>query len=88
VEGDGIDCGDLTVTDIQVLGVDVYNLDADADGIGCESAATSPTSSNPATTTGSLPRTGQDTRDLVVIGSLLLAGGAALLLARHRVARA
>ena len=32
-----VDCGELGATDIQVTGDDPYGLDADGDGIGCES---------------------------------------------------
>jgi hypothetical protein len=32
-----VDCGELGATDIQVTGDDPYGLDADGDGVGCES---------------------------------------------------
>jgi LPXTG-motif cell wall-anchored protein len=83
VAGDSLDCGDLEVTDVQVIGVDTYNLDADGDGIGCESSSTAPT-----TGSGTLPRTGQSSQGLVAVGSLLICGGAALVgLSRRRIAR-
>jgi len=36
-EGFDVDCGELSDSDIEVYGDDEYGLDADGDGIGCES---------------------------------------------------
>ena len=35
--GPDVDCGDLSAKRFQVVGQDVYRLDADKDGIACES---------------------------------------------------
>lgn len=86
VAGDDLDCIDLAISDIQVIGTDVYNLDGDNDGIGCDSEAPAATSTPPS---GTLPRTGLDTPQLVTLGTLLLGSGAACIaLSRRRIARA
>jgi LPXTG-motif cell wall-anchored protein len=85
VAGADLDCSQIEATDIRVIGVDVYGLDGNNDGIGCEHDAASPSS----TASGTLPRTGQSSQGLIVIGTALLVGGAALVaLSRRRIARA
>jgi hypothetical protein len=36
-EGFDVDCAEIAATDLTVIGPDVYGLDADGDGVACES---------------------------------------------------
>jgi hypothetical protein len=81
-----VNCDDVPGTDVVVVGVDIYGLDGDNDGVACESTA--PTQVASATTTrGSTPTTaarlaitGRSTTALLVTGLLLLAAGLAMVI--------
>lgn len=83
---DDVDCEDVTDAEAQAIlaadASDPFNLDADNDGIACEEDNASPSPSStvvpaqPASRSGTLPRTGADAGFLVPLALLLLVGGA------------
>jgi hypothetical protein len=81
-----VDCADVPGTDAVVVGVDIYGLDSDNDGVACESTAPTQVASATSTrgptpaTAARLAITGRSTTALLVTGLLLLAAGLALVI--------
>ena len=84
-----VDCADVPGTDVVVVGVDIYGLDSDNDGVACESTAP-PQVASATSTRGTAPAapaaaarlaiTGRSTTALLVTGLLLLAAGLGLVM--------